>query len=289
MSPDPYGLVPRVIAYRLNRLFHARSRRCLDIAVDHGFVGEPGFLRGIEDMGAAVERLVEAAPDAIQLTTGQAELLQSRPGRDKPALVLRTDLANVYGSDLPALLYSRMIDDPVGQAVRLDAACVVVNLLEVPGHPELRRDCVENVLRLKPQCQRAGMPMMIEPLVLRPEGGAYGVDGDLERIIGVVRQAVELGADVVKADPADHLSRYHRVVEAARVPVLVRGGGRVSDDVLLERTRAVLDQGAAGIVYGRNIIQHASPRGITRALMAMVHEDAGVQQALAMLEAEAVP
>jgi fructose-bisphosphate aldolase, class I len=125
----------RVNAYRLNRLFEARSRRCLDVAVDHGFIGEPAFLRGIEDMRAAVERLVDAAPDAIQLTAGQAELLQSRPGRDKPALVLRTDLANVYGSELPELLYSRMIKEPVGQAVRLDAACVVVNLLDVPGHP----------------------------------------------------------------------------------------------------------------------------------------------------------
>jgi fructose-bisphosphate aldolase, class I len=285
-GPLPFGA--RVIAYRLNRLFDARSGRCLDVAVDHGFVGEPSFLRGIEDMRGAVERLIDAAPDAIQLTAGQAELLQSRPGRDKPALVLRTDVANVYGSELPELLYSRMIDDPVGQAVRFDAACVVVNLLDVRGHPEVRRDCVENVLRLKPQCERAGMPMMVEPLVLRPEGGAYGVDGDIERILGVVRQAVELGADVIKADPSDDLLQYERVVETARVPVLVRGGGRVPDEVLLERTRAVLDQGAAGIVYGRNIIQHASPRGITRALMAMVHEDASVERALAMLEAEAV-
>jgi class I fructose-bisphosphate aldolase len=277
-----------VTGYRLNRLFDARSGRCLDVAVDHGFFGEAGFLRGIEDMRPAVERLVEAGPDAIQLTPGQAELLQSLPGRDKPALVLRSDVANVYGSDPPELLYSRMIDDPVGQALRLDAACVVVNLLEVPGHPEVRRDCVENVLRLKPQCERAGMPMMVEPLVMRPEAGAYGVDGNVERILGVVRQAVELGADVIKADPTDDLLQYHRVVEAGRVPVLVRGGGRVPDDVLLERTRAAIDQGAAGIVYGRNIIQHASPRGITRALMAVVHEDAGVEQALALLEAEAV-
>jgi class I fructose-bisphosphate aldolase len=278
----------RVVGYRLNRLFDARSGRCLDVAMDHGVFGESEFLRGIEDMRAAVECLAEAGPDAIQLTPGQAELLQSRPGRDKPALVLRTDVANVYGSDMPELLYSRMIDDPVGQAVRLDAACVVVNLLEVPGHPEVRRDCVENVLRLKPQCERAGMPMMVEPLVMRLEGGAYGVDGDVERIIGVVRQGVELGADVIKADPTDDLSLYHRVVEAGRVPVLVRGGGRVPDNLLLDRTRTVIEQGAAGIVYGRNIVQHASPRAITRALMAMVHEDAGVEQGMAMLEAEAV-
>jgi fructose-bisphosphate aldolase, class I len=128
MSSASYGS-PAVTAYRLNRLFDARSGSCLDVAVDHGFFGEASFLLGIEDMEAAVERLVEAAPDAIQLTPGQAELLQSRRGRDKPALVLRSDVANVYGSEPPELLYSRMIDDPVGQAVRLDAACVVVNLL----------------------------------------------------------------------------------------------------------------------------------------------------------------
>ena len=47
----------------------------------------------------------------------------------------------------------------------------------------------------------------------------------------------------------------------ARVPLLVRGGGRVSDREMLERTHAVLEQGAAGIVYGRNVIQHDDPAG----------------------------
>ena len=63
--------------YRLNRLFHPRSGRCFDVAVDHGFPGEPGFLAGIEDMDAAIDTLVDAAPDAIQLTR--------RPGRPAAA------------------------------------------------------------------------------------------------------------------------------------------------------------------------------------------------------------
>ena len=41
-------------AYRLNRLFHATSGRCIDVAVDHGFFGEPSFLAGIEAMQDAV-------------------------------------------------------------------------------------------------------------------------------------------------------------------------------------------------------------------------------------------
>ncbi len=274
--------------YRLNRLFDPRSGRCFDVAVDHGFFGEAGFLRGIEDMAAVVATLAEARPDAIQLTIGQAPLLQERGGRDRPALVLRTDVANVYGTTLPAELHSLLIADPVGQAVRLDAACVVVNLFDIPDQPALRRACLENICDLKPACVAAGMPLMVEPLVMRPGGGGgYAVDGDVERIVPLVRQAVELGADVIKADPTDDLDAYGRVVEAARVPVLVRGGGRVGDEELLRRTRAVLDRGARGIVYGRNIIQHPSPAGITRALMALVHEDATVPDALALLRAGA--
>jgi fructose-bisphosphate aldolase, class I len=269
--------------YRLNRLFHPVSGRCFDVAVDHGMPGEAGMLTGIEDMEAAIDALVDAAPDAIQLTVGQADLLQRRPGRDKPALVMRTDTANVYGPEVPEQTWTAMIDDPVGHAVRLDAACVVVNLLDIPGHPGVRRDCVEAIGRLRAACDRAAMPLMVEPLAFDAAASGYDSSGDADRICGLVRQAVELGADVIKADPTDDLADYRRVVTVARVPLLVRGGGRVGDREILERTHAVLEQGAAGIVYGRNVIQHADPSGMTRALMAVVHEGATPEQALASL------
>jgi DhnA family fructose-bisphosphate aldolase class Ia len=91
-------------------------------------------------------------------------------------------------------------------------------------------------------------------------------------IIPLVRQAVELGADTIKADPTDDVAVYHKVIEiAGRVPVLVRGGGKVPDDEVLRRTEQLIQQEAAGIVYGRNVIQHAKLAGMTRALMAIVH------------------
>jgi DhnA family fructose-bisphosphate aldolase class Ia len=39
-----------------------------------------------------------------------------------------------------------------------------------------------------------------------------------------------------------------------------------------------------GIVYGRNIIQHPNPAGITRALMAMVHDNATAADALKLIQ-----
>jgi class I fructose-bisphosphate aldolase len=260
---------------RLNRLFHRKSGRCFDVAIDHGFFNEYAFLAGIENLQSAIATLVAAGPDAIQLTVGQAPLLQALPGREKPALVLRTDVANVYGTVLPRRLFSRMIHEPVEQALRVDAACVVVNLFAIPNEPEVADQCIENILRIKPDCERYGMPLMIEPLVFRPneQVGGYMVDGAVQKILPLVRQAVELGADIIKADPTDDATEYHKVIEiAGRIPVLVRGGGKAADAEILQRTETLIEQGAAGIVYGRNVIQHRNPAGMTRALLAIVHE-----------------
>jgi DhnA family fructose-bisphosphate aldolase class Ia len=270
---------------RMNRLFNATGK-CFDVAIDHGFFNEGAFLSGIEDIEKAVKTIVAAAPDAIQLTVGQARVLQDLMGPRKPALVLRTDVANVYNPKLHEVLWSRMIADPVDQALELDAACVVVNLLLLPGQPDLHGQCVENICRLRPACERYGMPLMVEPLVMQEnsKAGGYMVDGDLKKILPLVRQARELGADVIKADPCDNVAQYHQVVKAAGSPILVRGGGRAPTREILQRTSDLMNQGAAGIVYGRNVVQHPDPAGITRAFMAVVHEGAAVEKALAMVK-----
>ena len=268
--------------YRLNRLFNAKSGRCFDVAIDHGFFGEYSFLQSIENLEKAIQIVVDANPDAIQLTTGQVKYLQNILGKQKPSLVLRTDVANVYGANLETESFSLMLEDCVEQAIRADAACMCVNLFSIPGAPEVTRQCIENILKLKAASDKYGMPMMVEPLVFRPnsEKGGYMVNGDLNQILPLVRQAVELGADIIKADPTDDVKQYHKVVEiACSTPVLVRGGGRASDEEILNRTVELIGQGVAGIVYGRNIIQHPNPAAMTKALMGIVHEGLSAKQA----------
>jgi len=266
---------------RMNRLF--ANGGCLDVAIDHGVCNEPSFLQGLEDMAGVVDALVDARPDAIQMAYGQADLLQSRPGKDKPALVMRIDMGNPYNAQRHKVMWSMLQnhDEPIIGALEMDAACVVVNLFMLPDEPELFRQCIANISRVRADCLKYGMPLMIEPLVMLPNDirGGYQVDGDAEKIVTLVRLAAEMGADIIKADPTDNPDDFHRVVEAARVPVLVRGGGKEDLKAVLAKSARLMGQGAKGMVYGRNIYQHANPRAVVSALMAIIHQGASGEQA----------
>lgn len=266
---------------RINRMF--TDGGCLDVAIDHGVCNEPSFLAGLEDMRHVVDMLVDAKPDAIQMSYGQADLLQSQPGKDKPALVMRIDMGNPYNAQRHRVMWSMLQnhDEPIIGALEMDAACVVVNLFMLPDEPELFRQCVENISRVRASCRRFGMPLMIEPLVMLPNEvrGGYQVDGDAEKIVTLVRLAMEMGADIIKADPTDDPEDFHRVVEAARVPVLVRGGGKEDLKSLLMKSATLIAQGAKGMVYGRNIYQHDNPKAVVDALMAVIHRGASGEEA----------
>ncbi|OMQ24389.1 class I fructose-bisphosphate aldolase [Serratia oryzae] len=267
---------------RMNRLFN--QGKCLDVAIDHGIANEPDFLIGLENIAQVMHSLIAAQPDAIQVNYGQADLLQNTPLRNKPALVMRTDVGNAYNAarhrEMWAVLHNP--EAPILAALQMDAAAVVVNLYMIPDEPGIFRQCVENIGRLRHACERYAMPLMIEPLVMAPAGlgAAYGSLGDVEKMVPLVRLARELGADIIKADPTDRVQDFHRIVEAARCPTLVRGGGKGELSAVLEKSAALMAQGASGMVYGRNVYQHSNPSRVVSALMAIVHQGASGEQAL---------
>lgn len=266
---------------RMNRLF--QHGKCLDVAIDHGIANEPDFLIGLENIEGVMKNLIAAQPDAIQVNYGQADLLQHVAGQ-KPALVMRTDVGNAYNAarhrEMWAVLHNP--DEPILAALQMDAAAVVVNLYLIPDEPGIFRMCVENIGRLRQACDRYAMPLMIEPLVMAPagQGAAYGSLGDVEKIVPLVRLARELGADIIKADPTENVEDFHRVVEAARCPTLVRGGGKGELAPVLAKSAALMAQGASGMVYGRNVYQHDNPSRVVKALMAIIHQGVSGPDAL---------
>lgn len=152
----------------------------------------------------------------------------------------------------------------------------LVNLFMLPDEPDLFRQGVQNIARVRADCTRHGTPLMIEPLVmlLNDVRGGCQVDGDAEKIVTLVRLATEMGAVIIKADPTANAEDFHRVVEAARVPALARGGGKEELRRVPEKSAALIGQEAKGFVSGHKIYQHADPRVVVPALMAIIHDRA---------------
>jgi class I fructose-bisphosphate aldolase len=59
-----------------------------------------------------------------------------------------------------------------------------------------------------------------------------------------------------------------------------------SDRAILEMVKGAMAAGAAGTSIGRNVFQHKNPTKIVGALCMIVHEKAGVDEALEFLNKE---
>lgn len=239
-------------------------------------------------MATALPKIVAGEPDAIQLNPGGLKIFNSLKLNSKVAVVLRLDATNAYEP--------RELDyawDTVSQYTLRDAsdkkvACVVLNLLSLDSNSRLQEQCVQNIQMIGAKCREDGIPLMVEPLVMSTQSGASPASvTDAREISALVRQAVELGADLIKVDPTNPMDDFASVVEiASGVPVLVRGGGKVTPRELLQRTRTAIDCGAYGVVYGRNIVQHSDPAQYIRAIRAVVHDKSSVDHAMQILEPE---
>jgi DhnA family fructose-bisphosphate aldolase class Ia len=270
----------------MNKMFNKESGKCINIALDHGVFGTRSFSNGLENLAVVIPEMISGKPDAIQLNPGGLKIFNSLKLKTDVAIVLRLDVTNAYDP--------RKVDNPwdtANVATLRDAldervACVVLNLLNVDENSRLLEQCVENIQIIGAKCREEGIPLMVEPLVMTAKDGVGPSSlGDVDKIAGLVRQAVELGADVIKVDPTIPMENFSQVVEiASGVPVLVRGGGQVTPRELLDRTRIAMDSGAAGVVYGRNVIQHPTPSLFIKSIGAIVHENASVEKAMQMLE-----
>jgi DhnA family fructose-bisphosphate aldolase class Ia len=88
----------------------------------------------------------------------------------------------------------------------------------------------------------------------------------------------ELGADVIKTF---YTHKFHEVVAGCPTPILALGGKRLPTDVqALEFAQEEIKSGAAGIVFGRNVIQSPKPIEIQKALIDVLKNGVAVKEAV---------
>lgn len=254
---------------RMGRIF-ASDGRTVILAIDHaGFMGP---LPGLEDPGRLIQMAAKAGVDAILTTYGVAKTFGSKLGRT--GLILRVD--GGASSRNPGPL-RRMFS--IEDAVRLGADAVAcMGMIGFDEEPASLRVLTE----LTAEAARWQVPVLGEMLVKTKDGSeASAADAGF-----AIRIGIELGADMIKVAYAPPLSEYKRALAECYRPVVVLGGPKSDDhEAFLSSIATSLEIGANGVAVGRNVWQHSDPDGMCRALVALVHGGASVQDAMREVEA----
>ena len=257
----------------------------IDQGLEHGpmdFFANPESL----DPSYQYDLAREGKFSAIALHIGLAEKYFHEYAGDVP-LILKLNGKTAIPSDAQAF---SALTGTVEDAVRLGADAVGYTVYV--GSPAQDRDFTQ-FREVRHEAARLGMPVIVWAY---PRGEAVAKKGGKESLYAIdyaARVALELGADIVKVNfpvpsekdaesppPYNTLKltpseAFRKVVESAgRALVLVSGGEKVSDDALLEKVRASMDDGATGIIFGRNMWQRprAEALRMTRELHALFRE-----------------
>lgn len=268
-------------------VFQTDTDRAIVIALDLGVFGSESFITGIEDLPRAIQRIGASGADVLQVNVGGLRMIERNPSLTSLPLALRIDATNIYDSRRLPSVFTVGTADSLTFAKHPQVKTVVLNLIEFDQDPSVQEKCIALIQQVRAALADSDIDLMVEPLVMRRNAEGI-ISGAFEAtdLVALVRQGVELGADAIKVDAPTDTSAFERMVVAATpIPVLLRGGGKVSERVILERAQAAVNAGARGVVFGRNVVQHPEPTKFLAALRSVVHENASVDQAMKYLEA----
>jgi putative autoinducer-2 (AI-2) aldolase len=243
---------------RLARIINPKTAKTVMLAVDHGYFQGP--TTGLKDLRKAVTPLIPYA-DCLFITRGMVR--NCIDPRSDVAICLRVS----GGPSILGELSNEDITTSMEEALRLNSSGVGMSIF-VGAKNEDRS--ISNLGRLVSEAERYGMPVLAVTAV----GKEMGRDA---RYLGLAcRMASEIGAHFVKTY---YCEDFHKVVEGCPVPVVMAGGKKIPERDALQMTANAIKGGASGVDMGRNIFQSDNPVGMIKAIRAIVHKGASVDEA----------
>jgi putative autoinducer-2 (AI-2) aldolase len=184
---------------------------------------------------------------------------------DTPVVLRVSGGSSILGEDLS----NETITTSVAEAVRLNASAVSLSIFVGSAY---EHQTLSNLAALVDDCEDYGIPVLAVTAVGRE------LDKRDSRFLALCcRIAAELGARFVKTY---YCEGFEKVVEGCPVPVLIAGGPRMDTELDAIRTAyEAIQEGAAGVVMGRNIWQNEYAVAMIKAVRSIIHEDSKPKEA----------
>lgn len=151
---------------------------------------------------------------------------------------------------------------------------------------------IEGCVRAVSELAEANLLAFLEPLPVARENGAYTVVRTPRALAEAVSAASAMGASSLYTWlKLPTCPGFEQVARATTLPLVILGGEAVGDPrPVLEDLRRGLAAGpnVRGAMIGRNVLYPGAddPRAVAAAVSAIIHDGAGVDEALAAMEAE---
>jgi len=254
-------------AARLERI--GTRGRYLVVPMDHGLT--LGAVNGLEDIESTIDAVTSGGADAVLTQKGIAPRVHGN--KNGAGYIVHLNGSTVVGPDENDKRRTGTVKDAIRAGA--DAVSFHINV-----GSEYEPDQITELGEVTSTAREYGMPV----LAMTYARGHDVRDDDAEQFAQALGHAVrlgeELGADVIKTAYSGTPDTFESVVDSTRLPVVIAGGSKGTDEETLSMVEGAMEAGAAGVSMGRSIFQHETPRAITEAVAAIVHDDADPDEAL---------
>lgn len=252
---------------RLRRIMQ-KDNHTVIVPMDHGVTIGP--IQGITNMQQIIDQLVKGKVDAILIHKGIAKQVDVG---NAGLIVMLSGMSNLSPN-----LNGKVQVCSVQAAIRVGADAVSVHV-NVGSQDEDKM--LHNLGKVADECDIFGMPLLA---MMYPRGPKIPNEHGVDVVAHAARIGAELGADIIKTNYTGSIDSFKTVTESCPVPVVIAGGPKCKTlEEILQTTADAMKAGAAGLSIGRNVFQCDKPTVLSKALTAIVHESASVEQALKIL------
>ncbi len=257
---------------RLSRLFN-RDENVVIIAADHGEFDGP--IPGMVDIDGTLSK-IDPSVDGVLLSPGMVTRSSSFFGdKGAPLAVMRLNWSTIYCFKWNYHQAEACRVVSAAEAVRLGADIALVSLTLRTGSEERDAHNVDVFCRLRQECHALGLPVIGE--YFPPAHDELDPDELHEQIRDCCRILAELGADCIKTL---HTNNFPEVVAGCPIPIFGLGATKTPTQLdALKRARREIDDGARGVVFGRNALQVSDPSAFQRALCEVVKRGTAPEEA----------
>ncbi len=256
---------------RLERLINRETGTTVIVPMDHGVTAGP--IEGLVDVKESVQAIAKGGANAVILHKGNVTAGHRGKGQDVGLFV------HLSGSTIlspePNL---KVLVCTVEEAIKLGADGVSIH---VNIGAEYDSKMIADFGRVGKKCSEWGIPLLA---MMYTRGPKIENEYDVNAVKIAARVASELGADMVKVTFTGDAESFSKVVEGCSIPVLIAGGEKAksAEDVLKNVKMAML-AGGKGVSMGRNVFQHENPTKFCMAVSSIVHNNAGIEDAMNIL------